>query len=424
MMPLKRRNGVLFLTLLTLGVRILRPLAGAESVPAVPVLTPKDVIAWMAPMRIENGRLSIDWGTVGLIAARHAGISVNGDRVTASIDTDVKFFVSAATAGTAAATQAPEFQLTLHADGGSPAGRSQDELARDVPISVRIVENGVASGLRGEFTVHGKLSKDGQSYDASEMKLNLDSSTCLALYAMNRKTREYRMKFKEDRILKMDLSVSDTNNILLIRMENTDVGTGFDFTQKPNGEAELSYSQGEAKRMVKGSSFHDLVQNSAAEMQLNFFRPLAEAGVNVTLCPDLPVVMAATVTGFSDPLPESSRKADALIKSVAEAATPVDRAKAVTDVTRYFPQAIQRITQAMEKTDDPLLKAALQKAIAAHPGIARAMPYVQLHKLEDDRDYLFDIFEHVPLFHDAARARLIRVIGKDYGDTIDDWKKK
>ena len=424
MLKFMRRNGVLLLMLPMLCAALRSSNFAAEAVPAVPVLTPKDVIAWMAPMRIENGRLSIDWGTVGLIAARHAGVTGEGGRISAAIDTDVKFLVSAATPGNTSATGAPEFQLILHADGGSPAGRSPDEAARDLPISVRIVENGVAGGLRGEFTVHGKLSKDGQSYDASEMKLNLDSSTCLALYAMNRKTREYRMKFKEDRILKMDLSISDTNNILLIRMENTDVGTGFDFSQKPNGEAELSYSQGETKRLVRASGFHELIQKAAAEMQVNFFRPLSDAGVNLALCPDLPVVMAATVTGFSDPLPESTKKADALIKSVAEAATPVDRAKAVTDVTRYFPQAIQRITQAMEKTDDPNLKAALQKAIAAHPGIARALPYVQLHKLQNDREYLFDIFEHVPLLHDAARARLIIVIGKDFGDNIEDWKKK
>lgn len=255
------------------------------------------------------------------------------------------------------------------------------------------------------------------------MKLNLDSSTCLALYSLNRKTHDYRMKFKEDRVLKLDLSISESNNILLIRLENTDVGTGFDFSQKPNGEAELTYSDGEAKRMIRAPGFHELIQKSTADMQLNFFRPLSEAGVHIALCPDLPIVMAAATTGFSEPLPASVNKADDLLKAISTAVLPAERAKAVTDLTRYFPQAIFHITQAMEKTSDPLLKAAIQKSIAAHPGIARAMPYVQLHKLYDDHDYLFDIFQNVPLLKDAARARLILTGGKDYGDNPDDWKK-
>ncbi len=426
MMQLQRRNGVVLATLVMLVAQFAARPSFAETAPvapAVPVLTPKDVIAWMAPMRIENSRLSIDWGSVGLIAARHAGIQVAGDRTVSSIDADVKFVVSAATAANATGN-APEFQIVLHADGGSPAGRSPDDAARDLPLSVRIVEKGAGTGgLRGEFSVHGKLSKSGESYDASEMKLNLDSSTCLALFNLNRKTREFRMKFKEDRILKMDLSISESNNILLIKMENTDVGTGFDFSQKPNGEVELSYSDGENKRMIRATGIHELVQKNAADMQLHFFRTLSEAGVNIALCPDLPVVMAAATTGFSDPLAANVQRADGLIKSIAEAESPITRARAVTDLTRYYPQAIFHVTQAAEKATDPNLKAALQKVISAHPGIASAMRYVQFHKLQNDREYLFDIFEHVPLFKDAARARLAIQLGKDFGDNPDDWKK-
>lgn len=396
-------------------------LFSAEVDPAVPVLTPKDVVGWMAPLRVENGRLGIDWSAIGLIAARYAGVKPAGERWVSEIDTDVKFVVNASQSGDA---NAPEIQIVLHADGGSSAAKAQDEKSRDLPISVHIVQKSDAGGLRGELSTHGRPSKDGQSYDASEMKLNLDSPTCLALYAMNGKTREFRMKFKEERILKMDLSITLSGNMLMIRFENTDIGTGFDFTQQPNGEVALSYSQGEIKKLARATDFHELIQKFTPEMQLNFLRPLSDAGVQVALCPDLPVVMAAAATGFSEPLPVNAKKADALIKAIADAASPVERAKAVTDLTRYFPQAIQHISQAAEKTSDPAMKAALQKAIAAHPGIARALPYVKTHMLHEDRDYLFDIFEHVALLKDAARARLVVLDGKDLGDNPEDWKKK
>ncbi|MEI6233719.1 MAG: hypothetical protein WCT04_11740 [Planctomycetota bacterium] len=423
-MPRTKRRFCVSLSPILLTAVVLAARAFAlETVLTTPVLTPKDVIAWMAPMRIENGRLGIDWGTVGLIAAKHAGVSTANDRPVSEINTDVQFLVSAAQSRGVGAAAAPEFQLVLHADGGSASARPRDGDAQDLPIDVRIVEKDIKGGLRGEFRVHGRLSKNGQFYDASEMQLNLDSATCLALYSLNRKTRDYRMKFKEDRILKADLSITESHNFLMIRLENTDVGTGFDFTLKPNGEAELTFSEGEAKRMIHASGLHELIQQSTAEMQLNFFRPLADMGVAIAPSQDLPVVMAATTTGFSEPLPATVAKADALINSISDAVTAGDRAKAVTDLTRFFPQAIFHITQAMEKTRDPNLKSAIQKSIAAHPGIANALPYVRTLKLHDDRDYLFDIFEHVPLFKDAARARLALLLGKDFGDNIEDWKK-
>ena len=421
MMQKYRRSVLPILAIATCCALIGQALVAAEADPAIPVLTPKDVIGWMAPLRVENGRLGVDWSAIGLIAARHAGVKPDGERWVSAIDTDVKFVVNASQSGDA---NAPEVQIVLHADGGSSTAKASDEKSRDLPISVHIVQKSDAGGLRGELSTHGRPSKDGQSYDASEMKLNLDSPTCLALYAMNGKTREYRMKFKEERILKLDLSITLTGNMLLIRFENTDIGTGFDFTQQPNGEVALSYSQGEAKKLARAADFHDLIQKFTPELQLNFFRPLSDVGVQIALCPDLPVVMAAAATGFSDPLPANAKKADALIKAIADAALPAERAKAVTDLARYYPQAIQRIAQAAEKAQDPNLKAALQKAIAAHPGIARALPYVKTHLLHEDRDYLFDIFEHVTLLKDAARARLAILDGKDLGDNPEDWKKK
>ncbi len=377
----------------------------------------------MAPLRIENGRLDIDWSTIGLIASRYVGLKVEDGRATAAIDTDIKFIV---TAGIVCAANAPRYELVLHASGES-TGKASDAASRDLPIAVRIAEKDAQTAggaLRGDLSVSGRPSKNGDAYDVSDMSLNLDSPTCLALYAMNRKTREFRLKFKEERVLKNDLSITQSNNLLIIRLESTDVGAGFDFTQKPNGEAELSFNQGIAKRFVRAAGLHELTQKYMAEMQLNFFRPLSDAGVQIALSPELPVTMAAAAAGFSDPLPEHAKKADALIQAIAEAATPEDRARAVTDLTRFFPQAIFRVAQAAGSTRDPLLKAALQKVIAAHPGIAAAMPFVKLHKLHEDREYLFDIFEHVPLLKDAARARLAVLYGKDYGDDPEVWKKK
>jgi len=84
----------------------------------------------------------------------------------------------------------------------------------------------------------------------------------------------------------------------------------------------------------------------------------------------------------------------------------------------------RRIEHADEIARDPGLKAALEKAVAAHPGIARAKPYVLKHKLHEDREYLFEILFNVPLFKDAARSRLSILLGKDYGDDLDAWKKQ
>lgn len=386
---------------------------------AVPTLTPRDVIGWMAPLRIDEGKLGVDWGSIGIIGAKHAGITTAGGRASSTIDTDVKFLI---TAGVPGAGKAPEFELVLNAKGGSSALQAGGD-ARALPISVGLKQKG-AEGLRGELTVRGRLSQNGESYDASDITLNLDSSTCLALYTMNRKTRDFRLKFKEEKILKADLSITQNNDLLIVRVENTDVGTGFDLTQKSNGEAELSFSEGEAKRFVRGASFRELLQKHTMEMQLNFIRPLGELGVQIALNPDLPVTMAAATTGFSEPRPDVSTKADEMINGLADAPSPEERAKRVTELARFFPQAIFHIREAAENSRDPNLKAALQRAIEAHPGIARALPYVKAQKLHEDREYLFDIFENVPLFKDAARARLTVLLGKDYGDDIEAWKKQ
>lgn len=137
MLKFQRRAGVTTLLLLALCTWIPQ-LSAVEAAPEAAALTPREVVGWMAPMRIENGRLSVDWGAVGLIAARHAGVSDTGDRAHSTIDKDVKFLVRATTGGTA---DTPQFELTLHASGGSPQNLSADDAARDMPISVGISEN-------------------------------------------------------------------------------------------------------------------------------------------------------------------------------------------------------------------------------------------------------------------------------------------
>ena len=393
--------------------------ASAAEPEAVPTLTPRDVIGWLAPLRIDDGKLGVDWGSIGIIPARHAGIKNGDGRVSSTIDTDVKFLVTAGVPGRA---KAPEFELAIHAKGGSQAAQAGAD-ARALTISVELQQKG-AAGLRGEMSAHGRVSPNGEAYDASDMTLHLDSATCLALFSMDRKTRELRLRFKEEKILKADLNISQSNDLLIIRVENTDQGTGFDLTQKSNGEAELTYNQGEAKRFARGTNFRDLLQKHTAEVQLNFIRPLGELGVQIALSPELPVTMAAATTGFSEPLPEVIKTADGLINSIADAPSPEERAKRVTELTRFFPQAIFHVQEAARNAGDPMLKAALQIAIDGHPGIARALPYVKSHKLHEDREYLFDIFENVPLLKNGARARLAVLLGKDYGDDIEAWKKQ
>jgi len=407
----------LVLILFVLTTFFVPRIATAED--AVPTLTPKDVINWMAPLRVENGHLAIDWGGIGIVPAKIAGVSTVDGKATSTIDTDVKFIVTASVVG---AGKQPEFEIVLHAEGGALARKAGAD-ARELPLSVALQEK-EGKGLRGELTVHGRLSQNGDSYDANDMTLNLDSASCLALYSMNRKTRDYRLKFKEEKILKADLTITHNNNLLIVRVENTDVGTGFDFTQQPNGEAELSYSDGEAKRFVRAASFHELCQRNTAEVQLNFIRPLGELGVQIALSPDLPVVMAATTTGYSEPNAETVKKADSMIDAIATAPSPEDRARRVTELTRFYPQAIFHVNLVAQTTQDATLKAALQKVIAAHPGIARALPYVKIQKLHEDRDYLLDLFENAPLFKDAARTRLAAILGKDYGDDVENWKKQ
>jgi hypothetical protein len=293
--------------------------------------------------------------------------------------------------------------------------------ARRAALDIIRAEGGI--GLGGQFKALGNMAADGLNFEATRMKLNLDSDTCLALYDVDARKRTLDFKFKEERALRFDLSMSLERNILLIHYETTDVNQGFDFTQKPGGEAELTYDQGTEKRTIRGDNLRELIQANPADVQLNFLRTLSECGVRLALSPDLPTVMAAATTGFSDPGPAAAQEADARIKAVELAASPEERARAVTDLTRIVPQAIFRIQTAARNEADANVKVALEKALAAHPGIARALPYVQAQRLQNDREYLLTILEKVPLLKDAARARLTALVGKDFGDDPTAWRK-
>ena len=398
----------------------------AEEAPETPVLTPREALGWMAPLRIVDGRLDIDWTSVGIVPAKVAGLVETNGTYSSQISSVVKFNIALpAPAGATRATQS-DFDIMLNIEGGTRKLQSLDAALKpgEIPIVANISEKDPTGLLHGFLRARGVPARGNADFDFSEIKLNLDSATCLLVYELNRQKREFNLRFKEERVLEYNLSITQSLNILLIHFENLNANGGFNFTQKPHGEVELSYDKGATKAFVRGENLRDAIQKHAAEIQMNFLRPLADAGVQIALSIDLPVVMAAATTGFSEPLPEIAKKADALISAIAISATAEERARAVTELTRFYPQAIYHVFQASEKETNPDLKTVLKRVIAAHPGIIRAVPFVLAKKIHEDRAYQFDLFEHAPLFKDAARARLAVLLGKDYGDNPDAWKGK
>lgn len=389
------------------------------------VLAPKDVLGWMAPLRIVEGRLDVDWTVVGRVDAKVAGVGPEGGKGVIKISRDVKFAIATPNA----AANAPAAEVLLHIEGGSAnAAAYAPPGPGDVALVCNITEKDAAAGsLRGFLRARGALSRDGSgALDVAAMNLNMDSPTCVSIYELNRQAQELTLKFKEEKVLKFDLSITQTKNSLLIHYENLDAHGAFEFTQMQNGEVELTFDKeekGGAKGTIRGASLKDMIQHFTPVAQVSFLRPLSDAGVQIALSPDLPVVMAAATTGFSEPLPEVAKKADALITAIGFAITPEERARAVTELTRLYPQAIYHIFHAAEKETNADVKAALKKVLLAHPGIMRAVPYVQANKLHEDRAYLFELFEQAPFFKDAARARLAVLLGKDYGEKVEDWKK-
>ena len=165
------------------------------------------------------------------------------------------------------------------------------------------------------------------------------------------------------------------------------------------------------KEPVRAKTFHELVRQQTADVQVNLLRPLSELGAIFDPSPDLPVVMALAASGYSDPDPATLETVTKLTAdlSAATASASADEAardKAQAGLIRIFPLAIKHITDLAKNAANPEWKAHLDAVIAAHPGIASVRPYVEEHGLQNDRKYIEGLVNEVPLLREAARMRL------------------
>jgi hypothetical protein len=166
--------------------------------------------------------------------------------------------------------------------------------------------------------------------------------------------------------------------------------------------AVLTLPGGEA---VRAKSFHELVRQHTADVQVNVLRALSDLGAVFDPSPDLPVVMALAASGYSQPDPAMLESVTKLTSELT-AADVAARDKAQAALIRIFPLAIKQISELAKTSADPEAKTRLEAVIAAHPGIARARTYVEQQGLQNDRKYVQGLVNEVPLLREAARVRL------------------
>lgn len=209
---------------------------------------------------------------------------------------------------------------------------------------------------------------------------------------------------------------------IIVRFENPAQKLDLHFTVTPDGAF-----NGECKRdgnaiPLEGATFVAVLQSEPAKLQVHFLRPLTDLGVSLALHKYLPIAMAAATSGFGAPAPEHTKRADQLLERL-KSEEAAEREAAMADLIKHFPFAVKYLSDAAEKADDPESKMRLAKVLAAHPGIAKALPWVRNQKLQEDHVYLLDLLAHVPMFKASARQRLTELYGKDYGDDPKDWPK-
>jgi len=191
--------------------------------------------------------------------------------------------------------------------------------------------------------------------------------------------------------------------------------------QTPHGTVSLTSVKGDEVVSLVARDFTELLKQHPGEVQMLLFRPLRAFGPQEPLSPWLPPVMALACTGFG-PAPEAIvKQADALIAQLS-GDDPETRETATRELIKLYPQAVQHIAQAQEKTEDAEAKMRLRQVQAAHPTIARTRAYVEEKKLHEDKAYLREILGGVPFFKAAARARLTQLYGKDHGDDPKAWE--
>ncbi|MCW8133482.1 MAG: hypothetical protein KIS92_24270 [Planctomycetota bacterium] len=191
-------------------------------------------------------------------------------------------------------------------------------------------------------------------------------------------------------------------------------------TQAPDGSARLMLLQGDAILVHDAAAFEGLLKEAPDKLQIHLLRQLADVGITLPPSRFLPVCMAAATSGFGASSPEAAKQADELIAKLS-AEKPEDRDAATGALIRLYPFAVRKLSAAADSAENADVKARLAKVVAAHPGIAKALPWVEAQKLHEDRAYLREILARVPFFKAAARQRLAELYGKDYGDDAAAW---
>jgi hypothetical protein len=259
------------------------------------------------------------------------------------------------------------------------------------------------------------------SMSGTAIHLSQDGQNVSGTLAYDKARAEFALKLIEKtgdgRILCFE---NDEQTGLTIRFANTATKTSLLLVQSAQGPVSLVSFQGKEATVVSAPDFATLLRQEPSKVQTLFFRPLRALGLEPPLNPYYPPVMAAACTAFSAPAPEIARKAEALIKKLADDDMEV-REKATQELSELFPLAIRRLTEAAGKAEDPEVQMRLRKVVASHPGIPKAKAYVEEKKLHEDKAYLTEIFATVPFFRAAARARLAELYGKDYGDDPQAW---
>jgi hypothetical protein len=234
----------------------------------------------------------------------------------------------------------------------------------------------------------------------------------------------FRLKLSEKAGAKRTLLIDDNDPDagLLLQIDQSPLDSYTRIQQCADDTLILLSRKGNDRVRLIGDNLDALLKFEPGRVQVLFLRAFTDLGVRLAPYKFLPTAMASATSGFGAAAPEHAKKAEELIAKLSSEKAE-DRDAATTDLIRHFPLAVKHIKDAAEKTADPEVKARLAKVIAAHPGIAKILPWVKEQKLHEDRAYLIDLLENVPFFKASARARLTEVCGKDFGDDPAEWRK-
>jgi hypothetical protein len=271
--------------------------------------------------------------------------------------------------------------------------------------------------------VAGAFTGGGSSQSGSRVELRRDSAQLSGRLAYDKAQGEFAVRFVEkggdQRLLSFE---QDQPTGLTVRLSDPAAGSSVLLVQGPQGPVALVQILGKECVSASAENFAALLRREPNLVQGAFFRPLGKLGIAPPLNRHLPPVMAAATSGCAPPAAEVKARIDALMPRLG-AEDMETREKATQELIELFPLAAQYVTDAAAHAEDPEVRMRLNRAVAAHPTIAKARAYVEENKLHQDRAYLLDILANVPFLRPAARARLAVLYGKDYGDDPQSWPR-